>query len=232
MFFYKQDDLTDGKLSGILVSVGIHKRILSEMSFKELYKNISGLGYYVFSLEDLVTLYPDEKRHNIKVMLHRWKGKGWVCALKKGLYEMCYPKDLNIPDMYIANVLYEPSYVSLETALSYYSIIPEVSMAVTSITTKATRKFKNKHGLFTYNTVKPSAFGGYYVEKNRGFDILIAEPEKALVDFLYFKTYRNKKIDLSPQRLDKKMISKLDRKKIEKYAYSYKMNLKELYAYL
>lgn len=202
------------------------------MSFKDLYKSIVKLGYYVFSLDDLSMLYPNEKRHNIKVMLHRWKGEGWICALKKGLYELVYPRDLNIPDMYIANVLYKPSYVSLETALSYYSIIPEVSMAVTSITTKPTRKFKNKHGLFTYHTVKPAAFGGYYVEKSRGFDILIAEPEKALVDLLYFKTYRNKKIDLGPERLDKKIALKLNKKKIEKYTHSYKMSLKELYAYL
>ena len=202
------------------------------MSFRELYKNIIRLGYYIFSTEDLSTLYPCEGKHNIKIMLHRWKDKGWVYSLKRGLYEICYPKDLNIPDMRIANALYKPSYVSLETALSYYSIIPEVSMAVTSITTKPTRKFKNKHGLFVYHTVKPPAFGGYYVEKNLGFDILIAEPEKALVDFIYFKTYRNKRIDLREERLDKKIISKLNKSKIKKYAHSYKMNQKELYAYL
>jgi len=202
------------------------------MSFKELYKDIVRLGYYIFSIEDLSTLYPDEDRRSIKVMLHRWKKKLWVCALKRGLYEMHYPKDLNIPDMHVANVLYKPSYVSLETALSYYSIIPEVSMAVTSITTKPTRKFKNKHGLFIYHTVKPAAFGGYYIEKSRGFDILIAEPEKALVDFVYFKTYRNKNVDLGLERIDKKIVSKLDKSKINKYAHSYKMDLKELHAYL
>jgi len=137
-----------------------------------------------------------------------------------------------VPDMYVANHLYSPSYVSLETALSDYSIIPEVSMAVTSITTKTTRRFRNKHGLFIYRTVKPEAFAGYYVEREGGFDILMAEPEKALVDFLYFKAYHNKKFKLEDERLDRDIISRLNRKKLNKYAGYYNMDLKGLYAYL
>ncbi|MCX5712190.1 MAG: hypothetical protein NTY47_03830 [Candidatus Omnitrophica bacterium] len=135
--------------------------------------------------------------------------------------------------MHIANKLYAPSYVSLETALSYYSIIPEVSMAVTSITTKSTRKFSNKHGLFIYRAIKPKVFNGYYVEKQGNFDILIAEPEKALADYLYFKTYRGKKISIPEERLDKEAISRLSRRKLESYAKEYCLNLKEvLYAHL
>ncbi|MEW6171432.1 MAG: hypothetical protein AB1472_07765, partial [Candidatus Omnitrophota bacterium] len=163
---------------------------------------------------------------------YRWVKKGWIYSLKRGLYELTYPKDFVVSDMYIANKLYNPSYVSLETALSNYSIIPEVSMAVTSLTTKPTRKFKNKHGLFIYRAVKPTAFTGYYVEKHGDFNILIAEPEKALIDFLYFKAYRNNKINLKDERLDRDIISRLSGKKLNKYAKLYNFNLKELYAYL
>jgi hypothetical protein len=70
------------------------------------------------------------------------------------------------------------------------------------------------------------------VEKQGSFDILIAEPEKALIDFLYLKTYRNKKIDLKGERLDKDVISRLKKKRMSKYAKLYNLNLKELYAYL
>ena len=166
-------------------------------------------------------------------MLYRWKNRGWIYALKKGVYELSYPKDFIIPDMHIANKLYSPSYVSLETALSNYSIIPEVAMAVTSITTKPTRRFKNKHGLFLYHTIKADAFTGYFIDKQAGFDIFIAEPEKALVDYIYFKSYHNKKFNIKEERLDKDIISKLNAKKIYKYAKLFNINLKEiLYDYL
>ena len=128
--------------------------------------------------------------------------------------------------------MYEPSYVSLETALSHYSIIPEVSMTVTSVTVKPTRRFRNRHGLFIYRTVKPAAFSGYYIERQGGFDVFIAEPEKALVDFLHFKTYRNKAFDYGEERLDKDSISRLNNKKINAYAKLYNLDLKGLHAYL
>jgi len=166
------------------------------MNFKDLYRTIEKNRYYVFSHEDILSFYPEERKDNLKRLIYAWKDKGWIYALKRGLYELTYPKDFVIPDMYIANRLYSPSYISLETALSNYSIIPEVSMAVTSIATKPTRRFKNKHGIFVYRTVRPGAFTGYYVERQGFFDILIAEPEKALIDYIYFKTYLNKKFNL------------------------------------
>jgi predicted transcriptional regulator of viral defense system len=202
------------------------------MDFKELYKTLEKNKYYIFSYKDILSFYPKEKRYNLKMAIYRWKKKGWIYPLKRELYELSYPKDFIIPDIYIANKLYNPSYVSLETALSNYSIIPEVSMAVTSITTKPTRRFRNKHGLFIYRTVKPSAFTGYYVEKMGAFDILIAEPEKALVDYIYFKMYHKKKFRLKDERLDKNMTSRLNQKKLERYAKLYNINLKEIYAYL
>jgi hypothetical protein len=134
--------------------------------------------------------------------------------------------------MYVASRLYSPSYVSLETALSNYSIIPEVSMAVTSVTTKPTRTFKNQHGLFIYRTVKPACFSGYYVAQVSGFPVLIAEPEKAVVDYLHFKTYRKKEFVLPDERFDKGIISGLNTKKLNKYASLFNMDLGGFYAQL
>lgn len=202
------------------------------MNFKEFYTTLEKNRFFVFSYEDISLFFPDETKNNLKTTLQRWRKKGWICSLKRGLHEVTFPKDLIIPDMYIANKLYSPSYVSLETALSNYSIIPEVSMSVTSITTKPTRKFKNKHGLFTYRTVKPAAFTGYYIEKINNFDIFIAEPEKALVDYLYFKTYRDKKFIPGEERFEKNIIADLNAKKIDRYARLYNLDLKGLYARL
>ena len=110
-----------------------------EMKFDDFLKTIEKHKYYVFSLHDLLSFYPNETPANLKKLLYRWKQKGYLQSLKKGLYELTYPKDLIIPDLYIANKIYQPSYVSLATALSNYSIIPEVSMSVTSVTTNKTK---------------------------------------------------------------------------------------------
>jgi predicted transcriptional regulator of viral defense system len=157
---------------------------------------------------------------------------GWIISLKRGLYELSYPNPRDIPDLYIANKMYQPSYVSLETALSFYSIIPEVSMAATSITTKPTRRYRNNHGMFLYRTVKPEIFKGYIIEDIRGFAVLIAEPEKAFIDYLYFRNLRKKRFDWPDQRFDGKKIKAFARKKLHDYARLYGLNVKDIYANL
>jgi predicted transcriptional regulator of viral defense system len=201
------------------------------MKFSEIYKILEKNGYYVFSLDDLSLFHPDERRANLAKLVYRWRRKGWICALKRGLYELCYPNERTIPDVYIANRLYGPSYVSLETALSHYGIIPEVSMAVTSITTKPTRRFRNKHGLFIFRSVKTKVFSGYHIEKHRGFEVLYADPEKALVDYLYFhKRDFGAGSLIADLRLDLLLIQKLSRRRLNMYAKQYGIELGELYA--
>ncbi len=198
------------------------------MRFQETYKKLIEKKYYIFSFEDLCVFYPEEKRSNLRQYLSRWKTQGWLQSLKKGLYELTYPEGRGVPDFFIANKIYAPSYISLETALSYYSIIPEVSMAVVSVTAKATRRFKNSHGLFIYRSIQPEAFRGYIIEKHNGFSILIAEPEKALVDYLYFKTLRGGIFDKKAERIDRKRVEQLNKKKLESYAKIYQLNVKGL----
>ncbi len=195
------------------------------MKFREVYKTLESNKLYIFSSEELLLLYPGETKENLKKLLYRWRQKGWVNTLKRGLFELVYPRSLNIPDLYIANKVYQPSYVSLETALSYYSIIPEVSMAVTSITTKPTRRYRNHHGLFVYRTVGPEAYNGYHIESIHGFQVLIAEPEKAFVDYLHFKTLGNKKLRLSGERFDRKKIKALRQDKLNGYARPYRIDI-------
>ncbi len=75
--------------------------------------------------------------------------------MKRGLY--AFPDALP-PDLYVANKLYEPSYISLEFALSYHGIIPETVYEITSVTTKSTRRFEAMGKVFTYRRIKREAF--------------------------------------------------------------------------
>ncbi len=196
------------------------------MRFQEVYQKLVEKKYYVFSFEDLCAFYPKDNRSSLRQYLSRWRKNGWIAHLKKGLYELTSLEGREIPDLFIANAMYAPSYISLETALSYYSMIPEVSMAVTSVTSKTTRRFKNSHGLFIYRSVQPQAFRGYVIEKHNGFDVLMAEPEKALIDYFYFKTLRGGTFDMMEERINKKSVGCLNKSKLKNYAKLFNLNLK------
>ena len=111
--------------------------------------------------------------------------KGMIIRVKKGLYifEETYRKKSYSKEI-LANLVYGPSYISLDYALQHYGLIPERVEAVTSITTGRSRSFSTPVGLFTYRSVPLKAFrvGMDRVEMDEGRAFLIATPEKALAD--------------------------------------------------
>lgn len=123
-------------------------------------------------------------------LLHRYAKTGFIVRLKRGLY--AFPDALP-PDIFIANKLYEPSYVSLEFALSYHGIIPETVYTITSITTKATRRFEFGKKIFTFRRIKKQAFTGYELATQNGINFLIADAAKAFVDAQYFRLFEGQK---------------------------------------
>lgn len=134
-------------------------------------------------------------------LLHRYTQRQLLIRLKRGLYALY---DADIPDFYLANKLYEPSYISLEFALSYHRVIPETVYEITSVTTKATRRFKALGKIFSYRRIKKEAFTGYFISKQRGLTFIIAEPEKAFVDLTYLRVLSNRK---PISRFDKEKIN-------------------------
>jgi len=119
--------------------------------------------------------------------LNRWRQKGLIIKLKRGAYILNELDRKNSPGLqFIANQLYGPSYVSLEFALNLYGLIPERVSDITSVTTKKTMVIKNDLGVFIYQHIKPDAFRGFKaLKEDSGITVFIAEPEKAVVDFLY-----------------------------------------------
>lgn len=172
----------------------------------------------VFSAGDMEVLFPKANRRLLALQLHQWTRKGWLLRLKRGIYELAFPEPAAVPDMHLANLLYQPSYISLETAMSHWQIIPEFAAQVTSVATKPTRRLRNRHGLFTYSTVRPRAFAGYRVIAVQGFPVRMADPEKALVDWLYARLRRGEKPDLVQERLDRRKLRGLNRRKLREYA--------------
>jgi len=173
----------------------------------------------VFSLQDIANLFPDAHLATLKNNLVSWVDKGYIERLKRDLYACTAPFwGSELPDLYVANKLYTPSYVSLETALSLYNIIPEIAVQVTSITTRPSREFKNRYGLFIYRRCKKRAFTGYRMVAYEGYKVLIAEREKALVDFFYVKLSQGQPVDFDEERFEADILKELEWKKAKEYA--------------
>lgn len=164
-----------------------------------------------FTPQDFESIFHLSK-FKAKYFLERQTREGLFCRLKKGLYTLKtdFPREEAI-----ANALYKPSYISFEYALGTYGIIPEMVYAITSATPKPTRSFEIQNKIFSYATIKKEAYTGYIPAKRGNLVILIAEPEKALVDYLYFVTLGEK------TKNDRLYISKLNKKKMIHYATLY-----------
>ena len=135
-------------------------------------------------------------------LLYRYTQKKFIKRVKRGLY--VFPDTLP-PDLYLANKLYEPSYISLEFALSYHRIIPENVYEVTSITPKATRRLETLGKIYSYRRMNKRMFTGYLAQKQKGFSFVIADAEKAFVDTLYYRLFDGRK---PLDRFDKDKINK------------------------
>lgn len=144
--------------------------------------------YAVFG-EDILPAAQQGKRYQ-HLALSRWAKRGKVIRLKRGLYTL--PEEMrkvSFSRRWLANTLYSPSYVSLEYVLSRYDLIPERVHAVTSVTLNKTQTFQNPLGRFTYRNLKKELFFGFEpVSDEFQKEVLMAYPEKAILDFIYLNS--------------------------------------------
>lgn len=174
----------------------------------EVAKKLKSLKLTVFTPQEFQDIFGVPKKTALTFIGRNVKS-GLFLKLRNKYYQL---QDSNPSLYFIANKLYQPSYISLEKALAHYSIIPETIYGITSITTGATQEFETPQAIFMYRKIKKEAFAGYGAIRLEGAVVLFAEPEKALADYLYFTDL--KKILLN-DRLDLKNIKKT---KLIKYA--------------
>lgn len=115
--------------------------------------------------------------------------KDMIIRVKKGLYVHPLSKWGQMPVKELtANLMYGPSYISLQYALAAYGMIPETVVHITSITFKKTKRYRTPIGEFLYRSVSKEHYLPGILRKTADdtFFYLIASPEKALIDMLYF----------------------------------------------
>jgi len=123
----------------------------------------------------------------VRRQLDRWVKSGRIFQLRRGVYAVSPPYRTDGPHPFlVANHLRKPSYVSLQSALSHYGMIPEFVPATTSVTTGRPEELQTPLGRFLFRHVKKSLFFGYAkTEISQGPPVFLASPEKALLDLLY-----------------------------------------------
>ena len=161
--------------------------------------------FRVFSVQDVKKQFPSMNLMN----LVRWQEKGYILKLRNRWYAFNDKGSSENMGWLAANLIYSPSYISLHTALSWYNLIPEMIPTTTSVTTRKTNKFSTPLGSFDYHSIKPELFGFGYVledmgssERDTGRKIMVATPQKAILDFFYINNYYETEKDIEDLRLN------------------------------
>ncbi len=171
--------------------------------------------FIVFSLEDIKKIDPCFYRSR----LNEWQEKKYIKKLRRGYYIF---SDIDLDErkmFFVANRIYYPSYVSLESALSYYNLIPEGVYVITSVSSAKTFGFKTPIGEFSYRRIKPDLMFGYRLENFNDRNCKIAEIEKAVLDYLYLNPAIIKEGDFAEWRFDsREFLARADMNKFREYA--------------
>jgi len=169
------------------------------MKYLELKSELK--DFTIFSLNEIRNIEPDFYRRR----LNEWQDKDYIKKIIRGYYIF---SDLKLSEeilFKIANRIYSPSYVSLESALSYYHLIPESVYGITSISTRKTYHFRTSIGEFIYRSLKPSLFFGYDLIKFHEKYSKMASIEKALLDYFYLHSDIETEQDFESLRINKEM---------------------------
>jgi len=152
-----------------------------------------------FSIHQVYAWQPGFDRNNFV----RWTRQEYLVRLRQGLY--AFPEYRGRPEFaaYFAGRIYNPSYISLHSALAFYGLIPESVLQITSVTSLKTAVFKNSFGEYAYKSVRDDLMFGYAPRPlGDGRATAYATREKALLDLLYLYPFYQSEQALADLRLD------------------------------
>lgn len=153
--------------------------------------------------------------------LSRWKASGKLSQLRKGVYVLA-DAQRSLHPFQISNRLVTPSYVSLQSALAYYQLIPEYVPVVTSMTTARPGNWDTSLGRYQYHYLQPARFEGYrWLNTGANRYAFVAWPEKALLDLVYLTPSGDRLDYLKSLRLQN--LDQLSAERLERFAVTPKL---------
>jgi len=175
------------------------------MRFRDLQTKIKDIP--AFNLNDIRKIDPGFHRQQ----LTDWLKREYILPLANGYYLLA---DKKIDESYLfmlANRIYAPSYISLESALEIYHIIPETVLTVTSVSSRKTKLFESQLGRFSYRSIKPLLMFGYHIiGEGKPLKYKIASLEKTILDYLYLNPQINSLDDFIELRWNQQELSVLN----------------------
>jgi predicted transcriptional regulator of viral defense system len=158
------------------------------MKFDQLLSLLGDLPVFESSLLLAGNVNPE----SVRLQLSRWTKSGRVYQLRRGLYAIAPPYQKVIPHPFmVANLIQRASYVSLQSALSFYGLIPETVQTTLSITAGRPERRITPLGIFEFRHIRRDLLNGYRTTELEGSkpgqQALVATPEKALLDLVYLQ---------------------------------------------
>ena len=124
----------------------------------------------------------------VRLQLTRWVNSRRIYQLRRGLYSIAPPFQKIQPHPFlVANHLQRSSYVSLQSALAFYGLIPENVNITVSVTPGRPERLETPLGIFEFRHIKSNLLFGYQMIDLGGQNALVATPEKALLDLVYLQ---------------------------------------------
>jgi predicted transcriptional regulator of viral defense system len=185
---------------------------MSYLLFREFERAFA--DHPVVTWEEMRLRFPAMNRRT----LVSWIAKGQVLRIRNGCYRLA-SRPITAHERYaIANGIYAPSYVSVRAALGFYGFIPEGVFHVESVSTLPTHRFLFNNTWYSYRSVKPSFFFGYrFIEQNGG-RVMMATPEKTILDVLYLHPDVDTIEDFESWRFDQRgMLDAIDQVRMNDY---------------
>ncbi len=169
----------------------------------------------IIDIRNVVTYFNGLDRRR----LYEWQQKGLIIKIVNNFYVM---PDQNLDSQalkHIACQVYAPAYVGLASALSWYHFIPEAVFQTTAVTARRNRLIQTSVGDFHYRKIKPDLFFGVSLAGQAKSAFFISDPEKTILDHLYFTPHSDQPEVLDAMRLNIEEIrSKVNSDKLESYA--------------
>lgn len=185
------------------------------MKFIELFDIVKNSPVFTTGL----LLAGDVNTAVIRSQLSRWVREGKLIMLRRGCYTIAPPYCGGVPSIFVlANAMKPASYISCQSALAWYGLIPENVPSVVSVTSGRGESITNKLGCFIFRHAKSSLLWGFEtIAVSPGEKARIAFPEKALLDLIYLESEGDSISYLEQLRLQNTDV--LDREKLISFAH-------------
>lgn len=163
----------------------------------------------------------DVDPNHIRRQLTRWTNAGRTIQLRRGLYALAPPyQKVKAHPFTLANRMVPGSYVSCQSALAHYSLIPEYTPSVVSVCSSRPRTWDTPLGTFIFRHVRRKYLFGYGLLKAAETQqAIIAAPEKALLDLIYLTSGGDSEAYIESLRLQN--FDQLDEGELERYAHGF-----------